>query len=395
MELTYSEQDEKFRGELGRWLKSAVTEHGPPPSEDDWPARREYDTQWQRCLYDAGFAGINWPGEYGGRDASLTEQLVYHEEYARAKAPYVGVNFVGLLHGGPTLIAEGSEDQKRRHLSSILRGSEVWSQGFSEPGAGSDLASLRTKAVREGDEYIVTGQKIWSTYAQVSDFNELLVRTDPDAPKHRGISWLILPMDSKGIEIRPLRTINGESEFSEIFLDEVRVPVSNRVGKENDGWRVTNVTLRFERGTAFAGEMYQLQQYLRDLIKIAKRVTRHDAKAWDDATLRRDVGHAWAELEALWAMVKMSVSEAQKTGMPGIAGSAIKLYYTELNQRITELGMRLLGRAVLGRQEIEGLPADILVDKGIRSLSLTIAAGSSQIQRNIIAERILGLPKDR
>lgn len=395
MELSYSKQDELFRRELRGWLSSAVAEHGPPPADDNWPARRDYDTHWQRRLYDAGFAGINWPGEYGGRNASLTEQLVYHEEYARAKAPYIGVNFVGLLHGGPTLIAEGNEEQKKQHLNNILRGDEVWSQGFSEPGAGSDLASLRTRAVREGDNYVVTGQKIWSSFAQVSDFNELLVRTDPAAPKHRGISWLILPMDSPGIEVRPLRTINGEREFSEIFLDEVRVPFQNRVGEENDGWRVTNVTLRFERGTAFAGDMYQLQEYLRGLVRIAKRVTRHDAPAWDDATLRRDIGHAWAELEALWAMVKMSVSEAQKTGMPGVGGSAIKLYFTELNQRVTELGMRLLGRAVLGRQDVEKLPAEMLVDKGIRALSLTIAAGSSQIQRNIIAERILGLPRDR
>lgn len=395
MKLSYSERDEKFRSELRPWLKHAVAEHGAPPAEDDWPARRSYDTGWQAKLYEAGFAGINWPAEHGGRDATLTEQLVYHEEYARAKAPYIGVNFVGMLHGGPTLIAEGSDQQKQRYINNILSGREVWSQGFSEPNAGSDLASLRTKAVRDGDDYIVNGQKIWSTFAQVSDFNELLVRTDPDAPKHKGISWLILPMDSPGIDIRPLKTINGESEFSEIFLDNVRIPVSNRVGKENDGWRVTNVTLRFERGTAFASEMYQLQQYLRDLIRIAKKVTCNDASAWDDACLRREVGHAWAELEALWAMVKMSVSEAQKTGMPGIAGSAIKLYYTELNQRVTDLGMRVIGRAALGRHEVEGLPADILVDKGIRSLSLTIAAGSSQIQRNIIAERILGLPKDR
>jgi len=395
MDLRYSKQDEVFRQELRSWLSCAVTEHGAPPPDDDWPARRDYDTRWQGRLYDAGFAGINWPAEHGGRNASLTEQLVYHEEYARAKAPYIGVNFVGLLHGGPTLIAEGTEQQKKRHLNNILRGDEVWSQGFSEPGAGSDLASLRTRAVRDGDDYVVTGQKIWSSFAQVSDFNELLVRTDPDAPKHRGISWLILPMDSAGIEVRPLRTINGESEFSEIFLDEVRVPVSNRVGAENDGWRVTNVTLRFERGTAFAGDMYQLQEYLRELVRIAKRVTRHDTTAWDDASLRREIGHAWAELEALWAMVKMSVSESQKTGMPGVAGSTIKLYFTELNQRVTELGMRLLGRAVLGRHDVEGLPAEALVDKGIRALSLTIAAGSSQIQRNIIAERILGLPRDR
>jgi alkylation response protein AidB-like acyl-CoA dehydrogenase len=395
LDLRYSESDEKFRGEFRAWLSEAVPAHGDPPPPGDWAPRREYDTGWQRKLFDAGYAGINWPAEYGGRDASLTEQLVYHEEYARAAAPYIGVNFVGMLHGGPTLIAEGSEEQKARHVPRILRGEEVWCQGFSEPAAGSDLASLRARAERDGDEYVVNGHKVWTSFAQVSDYCELLVRTDPDAPKHRGISWLILPMNAPGIEIRPLRTLVGEGEFSEVFLDNVRVPVENRVGAENDGWRVTNVTLRFERGTAFASEMYQLQEFLADLVQLARRVTRHDARAWDDAALRRELGHMQAELDALWAMVKLSVSEAGQTGVPGLGGSAIKLFYTELYQRLGELGMRVLGRAALSREDVAGLPSRLILGKAMQSLSLTIAAGTSQIQRNIIAERILGLPKDR
>src|SRR5690606_32476699 len=187
----------------------------------------------------------------------------------------------------------------------------------------------------------------------------------------------------------------GESEFSEVFFNEVRVPVANRVGEENDGWRVTNVTLRFERGTAFASEMIQLQKHLADLAALARRVTRHDARAWDDAGLRREVGHLLAELDALWAMVKHSASRARATGVPGLEGSAIKLFYTELYQRVGELGVRLLGRAGLSRDDVAGLPAATLLHKHLNSLSLTIAAGSSQIQRNIVAERILGLPKDR
>jgi alkylation response protein AidB-like acyl-CoA dehydrogenase len=202
-------------------------------------------------------------------------------------------------------------------------------------------------------------------------------------------------MNAPGIEIRPLRTLVGEGEFSEVFLDNVRVPVENRVGAENDGWRVTNVTLRFERGTAFASEMYQLQEFLADLVQLARRVTRHDARAWDDAALRRELGHMQAELDALWAMVKLSVSEAGQTGVPGLGGSAIKLFYTELYQRLGELGMRVLGRAALSREDVAGLPSRLILGKAMQSLSLTIAAGTSQIQRNIIAERILGLPKDR
>ncbi len=250
MDLRYSEADEKFRQELRNWLDEAVPAHGEPRQTNDWVARREYDTGWQRKLYDAGYAGINWPTEYGGRDASLSEQLVYYEEIARANAPYIGVNFVGMLHGGPTLIAEGTPEQKARHVPFILRGEQVWCQGFSESGAGSDLAALSTRAVRTGDRYVVNGQKTWCSFAQIADFCELLVRTDPEASKHAGISWLILPMNSPGIDIRPIRTLAGESEFSEVFLEDVEIPVENLVGEENDGWRVTNVTLRFERGTA-------------------------------------------------------------------------------------------------------------------------------------------------
>jgi alkylation response protein AidB-like acyl-CoA dehydrogenase len=302
---------------------------------------------------------------------------------------------VGLLHGGPTLIAEGTPEQKARHVPQILRGEQVWCQGFSEPGAGSDLASLRTRAVRDGDRYLVNGQKIWTSFAQVADYCELLVRTDPNAPKHRGITWLILPMDAPGIEIRPLKTLAGEGEFSEVFLKDVPVPVENRVGEENDGWRVTNVTLRFERGTAFASEMYHLQEMLADLAKLARRTARGDLRVWDDAALRREVGHLQAELDALWAMLKLSISEADETGVPGVGASALKLFYTEVYQRVAELGMRILGRAALCREDMAGLPNRALTHRAMQSLSLTIAAGTSQVQRNIISERILGLPRER
>ena len=322
MDLRYSKSDEAFRAELRAWLEVEVPKQGASPEQNDWTGRREYDTAWQRKLYEAGYAGINWPREYGGREASLSEQLVYYEEYAQAGAPYVGVNFVGLLHGGPTLMVEGSTEQKEAHIPKIIRGEEVWCQGFSEPVAGSDLAGLKTRAVRDGDHYVVTGHKIWTSFAQVADYCELLVRTNPDEKKHAGISWLIMDMEAEGIDIRPLPTLLGESDFSEVFLEEVRVPVANRVGKENDGWRITNVTLRFERGTAFASEMYKMQQSLARLKEVAKTVTRWDATAWDDASLRREVGHLQAELDALWAMVKLSIAQAGKSGVPGDGADA-------------------------------------------------------------------------
>ena len=395
MDLRPTEAEEKFRSELRSWLSEAVPAHGAPPPRHDWPARREWDTRWQRKMYDAGWAGISWPKAFGGREASLVEQLIYYEEYARAKAPYVGVNFVGLLHGGPTLIVEGTDAQKEKHIPHILRGDQVWCQGFSEPSAGSDLASLRTRAERDGDHYVVNGQKIWTSFAQVADYCELLVRTDPDAPKHRGISWLIMPMDLPGIDVRPLPTLHGEGEFSEVFLDNVRIPVENLVGAENDGWRVTNVTLRFERGTAFAGEMYDLKRWLSEIAAEAQKVTSHGARAWDDAGLRREIGHLQAEIDALWNLLKLSIGQADESGVPGIGASAVKLFFTELKQRIGDVAMRVLGRAVLGRSDMAGMPVEYFSYEALQSLSMTIAAGSSQIQRKIIGERILGLPKDK
>ena len=398
MDLRYSKEDEAFRSELRSWLAREVPAHGAPPKEGDWPARRDYDTGWQRKLYEGGYAGINWPAEYGGRGAPLSEQLVYYEEIARANAPYIGVNFVGMLHGGPTLIVEGSDEQKKQHVQKILSGEEVWCQGFSEPNAGSDLASLSTRAIRVGDEYVINGHKIWTSFAQAADYCELLVRTDVDAPKHRGISWLILPMDTPGIEIRPLKTLVGTSEFSEVFLEDVRVPVTHRVGAENEGWRIANVTLRFERGTSFASQMVELKQYLANIIDTAKRIGGggvSKGSAWDDSGLRHEVGHLQAELDALWAMLKLSISQAGDNGVPGLGGSALKLVYTERFQRVADLGVRILGRTGLSRDDIGGLPVHHFSFSAMQSLSLTIAAGSSQIQRNIVAERILGLPKER
>jgi alkylation response protein AidB-like acyl-CoA dehydrogenase len=385
VDLTYSDEDEAFRTEVRAWLEANVPEHGEPPRPGDWPARRAYDRAWQRKLYDGGYAGVHWPKEFGGRGLPVTQQLVYLEEYARAGAPYISVNFVGMMHAGPTLIAEGTHEQRAFHLPRILKGESVWCQGFSEPSAGSDLASLRTRAVREGDEYIVNGQKIWSTRAHVADYGELLVRTDPDAPKHKGITWLILDMHQPGVEVRPMKTIDGESHFCEVFLTDARVPVANRVGDENDGWRVTNVTLRFERGTAFAQHIITLRSQLRELVATAQRLG-----AWNDDALRAHVGRLDANVEGLWRMTQRGITEAEATGMPSPTGSAVKLRFSELSQELSELAVRVLGRRSIGDPE-----AAEAVRAYLWSLQYTIAAGTSQIQRNLVAERILGMPKGR
>ena len=375
MELRYSDADEAFRAELRAWLEGVLPNVPPQPPRDAWPERRKWDTDWQRRLFDAGYAGLHWPKEYGGRGASPTEQLIFYEEITTARAPNVGCNFVGQLHAGPTLIEEGSEAQKSEHLPKILRGDEVWCQGFSEPGAGSDLASLRTRAMRDGDDYVLNGQKIWCSFGQIADVGEFLVRTDPEAPKNRGISWLILPMDLPGIEIRPLKTVLGSSEFSEVFLTDVRVPVANRVGDENDGWRVTNVTLKYERGTAFVSELVDAIRLAEDLVPLAG-----DEYAGE-------LGRCIAEFDALWALTKRNVSQSvRRTAGPG--AMVMKLAYSEARQRFGELCLRVLDREAL---HVEG---NELVEERLRVLALTIAAGASQIQRNIVGERVLGLPRE-
>ena len=316
MDLHYTPDEEMFRSELRAWLADAVPSIGEPPEVTDFAARRDYDTVWQRRLFDAGYAGVNWPVEFGGRGSTPTEHLIFLEETERAHAPYVGCNFVGLLHAGPTLIAEASAEQRAALLPPILRGEHIWCQGFSEPAAGSDLASLQTRAVRDGDDYVVSGQKIWTSFAQIADFCELLVRTDPDAPKHRGISWLICPLDLPGIEIRPIETALGPGEFSEVFFDEVRIPVTNRVGDEHDGWRVAMVTFSFERGTAFISELLASMEQLVDLARIAKTPL-EGAAPWDDPDIRREFGRLRADYDALWALTKRNVSQAQRSGVPG------------------------------------------------------------------------------
>ncbi len=394
MDLRYSESDEQFRKELREWLAVTLPEVPPKPGPHAWDERREWDTSWQRILFDAGYAGINWPKEYGGRGASLTEQLIYLEETTLAGAPYIGVNFVGMLHAGPTIMAEATEEQRAEHLPKILRGEEVWCQGFSETGAGSDLASLSCKGFRDGDEYVITGQKIWTSFAQVADWCELLIRTDPDAPKHKGITWVMFPMDSPGVEIREIKTIVGSSEFSEVFFDEARVPIVNRVGNENDGWRVAMVTFGFERGTGFISDLVETNKMISDLVAVAKQVTRTSGTAWDDIELRRDVGRLQARMDALWAMTKRNLSQAERNGVPGTGGSVVKVYYSELFQELTDVAMRVLERAGLAREDLGDLRSGSFVEERLRSTSFTIAAGTSQIQRNIIAERILGLPKE-
>ena len=395
MDLSYTADEQAFRDELVDWLHGALPQVGPHPDALDWPGRRAWDTTWQAALFEAGYAGVNWPREFGGRGATPTEHLIFLEETTRLGAPYVGMNFVGLLHAGPTIVMEGTDEQKAAHLPSILKGDQIWCQGFSEPNAGSDLASLQTRAIRDGDDYVLTGQKIWTSYAHVADYCEILVRTDPDN-KHRGITWLIMPMDTPGIDLRPIETIAGSSEFCEMFLDEVRVPAVNRVGEENDGWRVAMVTFSFERGTAFTSEQLSAMNQLNELAQLARDIVMPDGRtAWEDDEMRRELGRLDAYFKALWALTKRNVSQAARTGVPGPGGSVFKLAFAEAKKHMADVAHRILGRSALAMSGGEDPTSNDFVHLRLYSLSLSIAAGTSQIQRTIVGERILGLPKDR
>jgi len=379
MELELAPADRAFREELRAWLG----ENAPPPMPAEvGPALRERDLAWQRALHHAGYAGIAWPREYGGRGLSLAQQMIWYEETARAGISHVNSLFVGLSHAGPTLIACGTDAQKARWLPPILRGEAVWCQGFSEPEAGSDLASLQTRAVRDGDSLVLNGVKIWTSYAQVADHQEMLVRTDPDGPKHRGITWLVCDMDQPGIEIRPIRTLVRESHFCEVHYHDVRVPLENVVGEIDDGWRVARATLAYEHGMANLGQQVRLAETVERIVTAARE------REVDDEVWAR-VADARAEVAALRAMTYTMISRIAREDLPGPEGSLVKLYYGDVSQRVHALGVDVLG--------VDGLrfsPDDHSLPYGyLASLAATIGGGTAEIQRNIVAERLLGLPR--
>ncbi|MBM3693240.1 MAG: acyl-CoA dehydrogenase [Actinobacteria bacterium] len=379
MDLAQSPADRAFRADLRAWL----TEHAPPPMPRAvGPDLRARDLAWQRSLHEAGYAGINWPVEFGGRGLSLARQMIWFEETARAGISHVNSLFVGVSHAGPTIITCGTEAQKARWLPPILRGEAIWCQGFSEPEAGSDLASLQTRAVRDGDDLVVNGVKIWTSFAQVADHQEMLVRTDPDAPKHRGITWLVCDMDQPGIEIRPIRTLVRESHFCEVHYHDVRVPIENVVGEIDDGWRVARATLAYEHGVANLGQQIRLARTVERVAEAA------EARDCDAATWAR-IADARADVASLRAMTALMISRIARQDLPGPEGSLVKLRYGEVSQLVHTLGVD-----VLGSDGLEFVPDDdTLVHGYLASLAATIGGGTSEIQRDIVAERLLGLPR--
>lgn len=398
MDFDYGEAAEKFRIEFRHWLEDNLDPDwrahvgdvnlDNPAAGADHPWLRE----WDRRLYEAGYKGIAWPAEYGGRGLSLLEQVVFHEELVAADAPVVA-NFLADTLLGPTIIKWGTDAQKERFLGPILRGEEFWCQGFSEPDAGSDLASLATRAVLDGDEWVVSGQKVWTTNAHFADFCFCLARTDPQASPHKGISFLLVPMKQPGVTVRPLRQPTGTDEFNEVFFDEARAPVGNVVGGLNNGWAVAMTTLGFERGSSVTTQFLTYRRELDEIVDVAR-----SRGLLRDPRVRSDIAAAHAKVAIMKANAYRTLTALTAAGADlqdvtgGFHPSLNKMFWSEYHQWVTDLGMNLRG------------PAELVVGDGYQvtsqqfaflfARSETIWGGTSQVQRNIVGERLLGLPKE-
>lgn len=396
MDFSYSPEEEQFRQRLRSWLADALPEGwGETVFEsEDEEERYMFRRDWDRKLHSGGWTGINWPVEYGGRGATLVERAIFAEEMARARAPE-SLNIIGQNLAGPTILTYGTEAQKSRFLPKIISSDEIWCQGFSEPNAGSDLASVRTKAERRGDKFIVNGQKIWTSFAQYSQWCFALVRTDPDAPKHKGLSFLLIDMNSPGISIRPLRQISGESEFNETFFDDVEVPVENLVGEVNEGWKIAMTTLAYERGPEDClGRQIRFKQELEHLIDVAAVTPRQDGVLTDDPLVLEKLGRSITEVEAMRLVALRSFSRYLHGEARGPDASMIKLYWSHAAQRMYENALDILGpEAVITGNDPQAAGGGMFQMSYLQSKAFSIYSGSSEIQRNIIGERLLGLPR--
>jgi alkylation response protein AidB-like acyl-CoA dehydrogenase len=383
MDLTLSPSELAFRDELRAWLEENHPGREPAGDEAAFAFRRE----WQQRLHGAGLAGVSWPTEYGGRGATLIEQAIYNEEIVRAKAPQTA-NVLGLAMGGPTVIAHGTEEQRRRFLPPILSAEEIWCQGFSEPDAGSDLASVKTRATRHGDEWVVTGQKVWTTFAHHAKWCMLVARTDSDAAKHKGLTYFLMDMEQDAVEVRPLVQITGEAEFNELFIEEARIPHQNIVGGEGNGWAVAITTLMHERATLAFSLQVAVQISLGELIKEARSTRGNGQAASEDPVVRQRLAQLLIEAEVLRLNAYRGLTATMRDGVPGPEGSLGKWHWSDVNQSLTELAMDIAGpRAMLADDE--------WTYRFLRARANSIEGGTTEILKNIVAERVLGLPRMR
>lgn len=395
MDFEFSPEQEAFRREVRAWLAANLPEELKIDDAQDEriaPNRAIFERRraWQNQLYTAGYAGLAWPREFGGRAATVIEQFIWDDEYDRARGP-VMPGYFGLNMCGPTLMNWGTDAQKNRYLKRILAADDIWCQGYSEPGAGSDLANLSTRAVDQGDYFLLTGQKVWTSGAQYADRMFLLARTDPDAPKHKGITYLLMDMKSPGVEVRPLVTMNGHAHFNEVFFENVQVPKENLVGKVNEGWKVAMTTLSYERGFAGGGG-YRAQ--VERLAALAKTVQIGGRPASEQAWVRQRLTELLIDCEAAKYARLRTLTRMLKGLPPGPEGSMLKLFGSELGVRIARFSTELLGGYGLLGDPTEIVPdAPRWLNRVLSSRQYTIAGGTSEIQRNIIGERTLGLPK--
>jgi alkylation response protein AidB-like acyl-CoA dehydrogenase len=398
MDFTLTPEQDALRLDVRTWLKSNIP--------DEWleqimgsaavPRAEAYGfmRQWQRKLSDAGFIGLTWPKEYGGRGLTFMEELIVQEEMALAKAPPI-LNILGVGMAGPTIIAYGTEEQKTKYVSKILSCEEVWCQGYSEPNAGSDLASLQTRAVKDGDHWVISGQKVWTSLAHVADRMMLLARTDPDATRHKGISYFLLDMHAPGVTVKPLKQITGDDEFNEVFLDAVRVHESDVLGGVNNGWAVGLTTLMYERLALGFGLQVRLRIALDGLIDLARRMEKHGRAVTKDPVMRQKLAQLWIDTEALRYTGARGITKLLRGEMPGPEASAGKMIWVETHQKIQEVAMDLQGPyALLTRGSDWAVEGGMWQYTFLRSRANSIEGGTTEIQKNIIGERVLGLPKD-
>lgn len=392
MDLQYSEDDRAFRARARAWLSNNVPTTIRPMHG---AAAAQFDRDWQRKLYEHGWAGVAWPKEYGGLGLTGLQQVIWYEELARARAPhYINTTYIALMHAGPTVIARGTDAQKAFHLPKILSGESLWCQGFSEPNAGSDLASLKTRGVIDGDEIVVTGAKMWTTDAQYGDYQELLIRTEPGSERHKGLTWLICDMKTPGIEIKPIRTMLMDEHVNLVFYDEVRIPIANVVGEVNKGWSTALSTLSFERGLGFIGDQLDLYERVCRAIDLAGKVRLENGKlAIEDDGIAQKLAGLKADSLAIRAMTLAHITESDRTGEPGPQGSLMKLIVTATHKALSETVGDLLGWDFLefdGDRTTHPWTYDYLW-----SWVFTISGGTSEIQREITADRLLDLPRAR
>ncbi len=393
MDLSYTPEQEAFRRKARAWIKANVPQREKDSSGIEYgdPKRIAALKDWQRKLYGAGYVAMGWPKEYGGHGADVVQQTIVNEELLLARAPGL-VGMMGIQMVGPTLIQLGTDEQRRRYLPKILSAEEIWCQGYSEPGSGSDLASLKTRAELVGDEFIVNGQKVWTSNAQFADRMFCLVRTDPNAPKHRGISYLLIDMKSPGITVRPLIQMTGDAGFNEVFFEDVRVPRQNLVGELNQGWLVANATLAHERN--MLGSTTRTQQMLNGLLRLARSRQRYGRPTADDPVMRQRLADVMIRVEAMKLHAYRQLTDSIKQRPPGIGASVNKLVSTELNHDIAGLAMEIMGSyGALARRSRHVIDRGAWPVEFMFSLGLIIGGGTSQIQKNIISERGLGMPR--